>query len=75
MRSASCRRSTCTAWASKRRSPGGRGVLREVIPGWLDGEGHRFVRRWERRPDATGADGGMIVWVRDPPDEDEEEET
>ena len=56
------------------RSPGGRGVLREVIPRWLDGDGHRYVRRWERCPDATGADGGMIVWVRDLPDEDEEEE-
>ena len=28
-----------------RRSPGGRGVLREVIPRWLDGEGRRCVRR------------------------------
>jgi DNA-nicking Smr family endonuclease len=55
-----------------RRSPGGRGVLREVIPRWLDGEGRRYVRRWERRPDASGADGGMIVWVRELEDEEEE---
>ena len=70
-----CLGSVRIVYGKGKRSPGGRGVLREAIPGWLDGEGHRFVRRWERRPDATGADGGMIVWVRDPPDEDEEEET
>lgn len=55
------------------RSPGGRGVLREVIPRFLDAEGRRFVRRWERRPDTTGADGGMIVWVREAEDEEGEE--
>ena len=51
-----------------RRSPAGRGVLREVIPRWLDAEGRALVRRYERRPDASGADGGMIVWVRAPAD-------
>jgi DNA-nicking Smr family endonuclease len=49
-----------------RGSPGGRGILREVIPRWLDGAGRPFVRRYERRPDASGMDGGMIVWVRLP---------
>jgi DNA-nicking Smr family endonuclease len=49
-----------------RRSAGGRGVLREVIPRWLDSEGRAYVRRWERRPDASGADGGAMVWVREP---------
>lgn len=49
-----------------RRSAGGRGVLREVIPRWLDTEGRAYVRRWERRPDASGADGGVMVWVREP---------
>jgi DNA-nicking Smr family endonuclease len=53
-----------------RGSSGGRGVLREVIPRWLDGGGRAYVRRYERRPDASGADGGMVVWVR-APDEDE----
>ncbi len=57
-----------------KRSPEGRGVLREVIPSWLDGDGRRFVRRWERRPDASGADGGVIVWVRELELEDEESE-
>ena len=56
------------------RSPGGRGVLREVIPRFLDGDGRRYVRRWERRPDASGADGGMIVWVREIEVEEDEEE-
>ena len=45
-------------------SPGGRGVLREVIPHWLDGQGHALIRRYERRLDATGADGAVMVWVR-----------
>ncbi len=47
-----------------RGSPGGRGVLREVIPRWLDNEGRELVRRYERRLDASGADGGVIIWVR-----------
>ncbi len=45
-------------------SPGGRGVLRDVVPHWLEKEGAAFVRRYERRPDATGADGAVVVWVR-----------
>ena len=56
-----------------KRSPGGRGVLREAVPHWLDQEGRPYVRRWERRPDASGADGGMIVWVREAEVEDEDE--
>ena len=66
--------SVCIVYGKGKRSPGGRGVLREVIPNWLDGTtGRRYVRRWERRPDATGADGGMIVWVREIEEEEEEE--
>lgn len=45
-------------------SPGGRGVLREVIPRWLEGPGRALIRRYERRPDMSGADGAVIVWVR-----------
>ena len=48
-----------------KRSPGGRGVLREVIPRWLDNEGRELVRRYERRPDESGADGGLIVWIKE----------
>lgn len=59
-----------------RGSPGGRGVLREVVPRWLDGDGRRYVRRWERCPDASGMDGGVIVWIRSEPlDDDEEPDT
>lgn len=46
------------------RSPGGRGVLRDVIPHWLDHEGQHWVERYERRPDASGVDGGAAVWLR-----------
>ena len=54
-----------------RGSRGGRGVLREVIPRWLDTDGRPYVRRYERRPDASGLDGGMIVWIRMPEEERE----
>jgi DNA-nicking Smr family endonuclease len=58
-----------------RGSPGGRGVLREVVPRWLDGDGQRYVRRWERCPDQSGMDGGVIVWVRTELEEEEIEPT
>jgi DNA-nicking Smr family endonuclease len=45
-------------------SPGGRGVLREVVPHWLEHEGLDLVERVRRLPDATGADGCVEVWVR-----------
>ncbi len=45
-------------------SPGGRGVLREVIPRWLEREGGELVERLERLPDASGADGAVKVWLR-----------
>lgn len=46
------------------RSPGGRGVLRDVIPRWLDTDGQAWVERYERRPDASGVDGGVAVWLK-----------
>ncbi len=45
-------------------SPGGRGVLRDVIPHWLDREGAELVERYQRVPDASGVDGAVRVWVR-----------
>ena len=45
-------------------SPGGRGVLRDVIPRWIEREGAELVERIERVPDATGADGAVRVWLR-----------
>lgn len=47
-----------------RGSPGGRGVLREVVPRWLDDHRDDLVARYERRPDHTGADGSVVVWLR-----------
>ncbi len=47
-------------------SPGGRGVLREVVPRWLDGDGAVLVLRYQRVPDASGADGAVRVWLRCP---------
>ena len=55
-------------------SRGGRGVLRDVVPRWIDTSGRPYVRRYERRPDASGQDGGMIVWVRMLEEEEEETE-
>jgi DNA-nicking Smr family endonuclease len=45
-------------------SPGGKGVLRDVIPRWLEREGAELVERYQRVPDASGADGAVRVWVR-----------
>ena len=45
-------------------SPGGRGVLREVVPRWLEREGVALVSRYERVPDASGADGAVKVWLQ-----------
>jgi len=45
-------------------SPGGRGVLRDVIPRWLEREGVALVERYQRVPDASGADGAVKVWVK-----------
>ena len=51
-------------------SPGGRGVLRDVIPHWLDHDGAAWVDRYERLPDTSGADGSVKVWLRTPPTAD-----
>ena len=47
-----------------RGSPGGRGVLCEVIPRWLAADGQRYVAEATPEPDATGADGAIRVKVR-----------
>ena len=45
-------------------SPGGRGVLRDVIPRWLERNGTPWVERYQRLPDAGGGDGAVKVWLR-----------
>jgi DNA-nicking Smr family endonuclease len=45
-------------------SPGGQGVLRDVIPRWLENEGRDWVERYERCPDASGMDGRADVWLK-----------
>lgn len=54
-----------------RGSPGGRGVLRDVVPHWLDNEGAHLVESYRRVPDESGMDGRVEVRltavVDDPP--------
>jgi len=47
-----------------RHSPEGRGVLRQVIPRWLDAEGRRYVISARPEPDLFGEDGAMRVRIR-----------
>jgi len=47
-----------------RGTPGGVGVLRAVIPRWLEQEGAPLIRRFERDLDASGDDGAVRVWLR-----------
>jgi DNA-nicking Smr family endonuclease len=47
-----------------RHSPGGRGVLREVIPRWLADDGRRWVARAAPEPDAHGEDAAIRVVLR-----------
>jgi DNA-nicking Smr family endonuclease len=47
-----------------RHSPGGRGVLREVIPRWLGDEGRRWVASAAPEPDAHGEDAAIRVILR-----------
>ena len=49
-----------------RRSPGGRGVLREVIPRWLAAEGRTLVASAEPEPDHHGEDGAIRVRLAQP---------
>jgi DNA-nicking Smr family endonuclease len=47
-----------------RHSPGGRGVLREVIPRWLADEGRAWVESAAPEPDARGEDAAIRVRLR-----------
>ena len=50
-----------------RGSPGGRGVLRDAVPRWLDGAGAGLVASYRRQPDASGVDGGALISLRTGP--------
>jgi DNA-nicking Smr family endonuclease len=45
-------------------SPGRQGVLRDIVPHWLEHEGWEWVERYERCPDASGMDGRADVWLK-----------
>ncbi|MBI5446839.1 MAG: Smr/MutS family protein [Deltaproteobacteria bacterium] len=45
-----------------RGSPGGVGVLREAVPGWLEANG--YAGRYRRLLDADGRDGAVLVRLR-----------
>jgi DNA-nicking Smr family endonuclease len=47
-----------------RGSPGGVGVLRQLVPRWLEHDGTKFVERYQRLPDASGDDGAVMVWIK-----------
>lgn len=47
-----------------RHSPGGRGVLREVIPRWLANDGAPWVESAAPEPDAHGEDAAIRVRLR-----------
>jgi DNA-nicking Smr family endonuclease len=45
-------------------SPGGQGVLREVIPRWCEKEGRRWVESFRREVDSKGGDGAILLFLR-----------
>ncbi len=45
-------------------SPGGRGVLREVIPRWCKREGRGWVKSFKREVDLKGGDGAILLFLR-----------
>jgi DNA mismatch repair protein MutS2 len=45
-------------------SPGGKGVLREVIPRWCQKEGSEWVERFQREVDLKGGDGSILLYLK-----------
>jgi DNA-nicking Smr family endonuclease len=45
-------------------SPGGKGVLREVIPRWCEKEGKTWVASYRREVDLKGGDGSILLFLR-----------
>ena len=49
-----------------RHSPGGKGVLREAVAGWLDAHGYEGCYR--RRVEGDGLDGSILLELNPPND-------
>lgn len=45
-------------------SPGGRGILREVIPSWCIKEGKPWVETFQREVDQKGGDGSILLYLK-----------
>ena len=45
-------------------SPGGKGVLREVIPKWCENEGKAWIERFQREVDLKGGDGTILLYLK-----------
>jgi DNA-nicking Smr family endonuclease len=45
-------------------SPGGRGILREIIPRWCEKEGRPWVESFKREVDLKGGDGSILLFLR-----------
>lgn len=48
-------------------SPGGRGVLRDVIPRWCEKEGRVWVDWFQREVDLRGGDGSIVLYLKKKP--------
>jgi len=47
-------------------SPESVGVLREIVPAWMDGSGRQFVAEWRWAGPKEGGQGALIVRLRRP---------
>ncbi len=45
-------------------SPGGKGILREVIPRWCQKEGKAWVSSVRREVDGKGGDGSILLFLQ-----------
>ncbi len=45
-------------------SPGGKGVLREVIPKWCENEGKAWIESFRREVDEKGGDGTILLYLK-----------
>jgi DNA-nicking Smr family endonuclease len=45
-------------------SPGGRGILRDVIPRWCEKEGKNWIDSYQREVDLKGGDGSILLYLK-----------